>query len=218
MLAVPVDLLLSGPPGKARQPKVDKAGDLLHYAVVRDRWERRSCGEGAKGQRFYDWTAFEATVTGQELAPGFAHWLLVRRSTEKKLLAGGRIDYEYAFFLGHAPTGTPVPQMISRAGVRWQIEVDNREAKQPVGLGGYQVRTWTAWHRHVTCAMLALAFLVGRGSSTEYNCGQVLDLNASYFSSTNNAQISGVVKTSLCAIPGDSGAPVTVPNGSGVLG
>ncbi|MET9915329.1 S1 family peptidase, partial [Streptomyces sp. NPDC006476] len=57
-----------------------------------------------------------------------------------------------------------------------------------------------------------------RGSSTEYNCGQVLDLNASYFSSTNNDQISGVVKTSLCAIPGDSGAPVTVPNGSGVLG
>jgi SRSO17 transposase len=65
VLAVPVDLPLSGPPGKARQPKVDKAGDLLHYAVVRDRWERRSCGEGAKGRRFYDWTAFEVTMTGQ---------------------------------------------------------------------------------------------------------------------------------------------------------
>jgi SRSO17 transposase len=50
--------------------------------------------------------------------------------------------------------------MISRAGVRWQIEEDNREAKQLVGLGGYQVRTWTARHRHVTCAMLALAFPV----------------------------------------------------------
>ena len=160
VLAVPVDLPLSGPPGKARQPKVHKAGDLLHYAVVRDRWERRSCGEGAKGRRFYDWTAFEVRVTGQEPAPGFAHRLLVRRSTEKKQLAGGRVDYEYAFFLVHAPTGTPVPEMISRAGVRWQIEEDNREAKQLVSLGGYQVRTWTAWHRHVTCAMLALAFLV----------------------------------------------------------
>lgn len=160
VLAVPVDLPLCGPPGKARQPKVDKAGDLLHYAVVRDRWERRSCGEGAKGRRFYDWTAFEVTVTGQEPAPGFAHWLLVRRSTEKKQLAGGRVDYEYAFFLVHAPAGTPVPEMISRAGVRWKIEEDNREAKQLVGLGGYQVRTWTAWHRHITCTMLALAFLV----------------------------------------------------------
>ncbi|MEU2915951.1 hypothetical protein ACWCQ0_35310 [Streptomyces massasporeus] len=50
--------------------------------------------------------------------------------------------------------------MISRAGVRWKIEEDNREGKQLVGLGGYQVRTWTAWHRHVTCAVLALAFLV----------------------------------------------------------
>ncbi len=125
-----------------------------------DQGERRPCGEGSKGQRFYDWTAFEVRVTGQEPAPGFAHRLLIRRSTEKKQLAGGRIDYEYAYFLAHAPTATPVPEMISRAGVRWQIEEDNREGKQLVGLGGYQVRTWTAWHRHVTCAMLALAFLV----------------------------------------------------------
>jgi SRSO17 transposase len=160
VLAVPVDLPLAGPPGRQRQPRVDKAGDLLHYAVVRDRWERRSCGEGAKGQRFYDGTAFEVTVTGKDPAPGFVHRLLIRRSTEKKQLAGGRIDYEYGYLLVHAPTATPVPEMISRAGARWQIEEDNREGKQLVGLGGYQVRTWTAWHRHVTCAMLALAFLV----------------------------------------------------------
>ncbi|MFE1251452.1 hypothetical protein [Streptomyces sp. NPDC058735] len=55
-----------------------------------------------------------------------------------------------------------MPEMISRAGARWQIEEDNREGKQLVGLGGYQVRTWTAWHRHVTCAMLALSFLVAQ--------------------------------------------------------
>lgn len=160
VLAVPVDLPVDGPPGKPRQPKVAKAGDLRHYAVSRDRWERRSCGEGSKGQRFYDWTSFEVEVTGQDPAPGFAHWLLVRRSTDKKQLAGGRTDYESAFFLVHAPMGTPVPEMICRAGVRWQIEEDNREGKQLVGLGGYQVRTWTAWHRHVTATMLALAFLV----------------------------------------------------------
>jgi hypothetical protein len=29
-----------------------------------------------------------------------------------------------------------------------------------VGLDHYQVRTWTSWHRHVTLAMLALAFLM----------------------------------------------------------
>ncbi|MFB9626101.1 hypothetical protein ACFFSA_23705 [Nonomuraea helvata] len=32
-------------------------------------------------------------------------------------------------------------------------------AKSQVGLDHYQVRGWTAWHRHVTLAMIALALL-----------------------------------------------------------
>jgi SRSO17 transposase len=34
-------------------------------------------------------------------------------------------------------------------------------AKQEVGLADYEVRSWHGWHRHVTLAMLALAFLAG---------------------------------------------------------
>ncbi|GAA3596723.1 hypothetical protein GCM10022295_91890 [Streptomyces osmaniensis] len=70
------------------------AGDLLHYAISRDRWERRSQGESSKGQRYYDWTCFEVRVTGQTPASDFAHHLLIRRSTGKKQLASSRIDYE----------------------------------------------------------------------------------------------------------------------------
>jgi hypothetical protein len=33
-------------------------------------------------------------------------------------------------------------------------------SKGQVGLDHYQVRTWTSWHRFVTLAMLALAFLM----------------------------------------------------------
>jgi SRSO17 transposase len=159
VLAVAVDLPLDGPPGKPGQPAVKRADHLLHYANSRDQWERRSCGEGSKGQRYYDWTAFQAAVTGQDPAEGFEHWLLIRRTTEKKKLGGGRFDYEYACFLAHAPVGTPVAEMIVQAGVRWQIEEDNEQGKQLTGLDQYQVRKWTSWHRHVTCSMLALAFL-----------------------------------------------------------
>ena len=159
VLAVPVTLPLLGPAGKPRQPAVAQAGDLLHYATSRDGWERRSQGEGSKGQRYYDWTWFEVTLPGQEPADGFAHHLLIRRSTDKKRLAGGRIDYEYAYFLVHAPAGAPLAEAVRRAGVRWKIEENNETAKQVTGLGQYQVRRWTSWHRHVTCAMLALAFL-----------------------------------------------------------
>ncbi|WP_422397446.1 IS701 family transposase [Streptomyces acidiscabies] len=159
VLAVPVTLPVQGPPGKPYLPKVAAAGDLLHYAIVREQWERRSQGEGSKGQRVYDWAWFEVALPGQMPADGFAHRLLIRRSTEKKQLSGGRVDFEYAYFLVHAPAADPVSEAIVRAGVRWKIEENNELAKQITGLGQYQVRRWTSWHRHVTCAMLALAFL-----------------------------------------------------------
>jgi hypothetical protein len=45
------------------------------------------------------------------------------------------------------------------AGTRWCIEESFQAAKGQVGLDHYQVRHWIAWHRHITLAMLALAFL-----------------------------------------------------------
>ncbi|WMX48773.1 IS701 family transposase [Streptomyces roseicoloratus] len=159
VLAVPVTLPLAGPPGKPRQPAVTCAGDLPHYAAGRDQWERRSQGEGSKGQRYYDWTWFEVALPGQDPAEGFAHHLLIRRSTAKKQHAGGRIDFEYAYFLVHHRGEAALPEAVRRAGVRWKIEENNETAKQITGLGHYQVRRWNSWHRHVTCSMLALAFL-----------------------------------------------------------
>jgi hypothetical protein len=34
-----------------------------------------------------------------------------------------------------------------------------RAAKGEVGLDGYEIRSWTGWHRHVTLAMLAHGYL-----------------------------------------------------------
>ncbi|MET8214118.1 transposase [Streptomyces sp. NPDC005373] len=80
VLGVPVDLPLDGPPGKPRHPAVKRADDLLHYARVRDPWERRSCGHGAKGERLYDWTAFAVEVKEERPARDFSHWMVLRRS------------------------------------------------------------------------------------------------------------------------------------------
>jgi SRSO17 transposase len=41
----------------------------------------------------------------------------------------------------------------------WQIEERFEQAKGEVGLDHYQVRQYLAWYRHVTLAMVALAFL-----------------------------------------------------------
>ncbi len=49
--------------------------------------------------------------------------------------------------------------MAKAAGSRWTIEECFEMAKGEVGLDQYQVRSWVGWYRHITFAMLALAFL-----------------------------------------------------------
>jgi hypothetical protein len=44
----------------------------------------------------------------------------------------------------------------ARDGSGGRIQV----GKGQIGLGHYQIRTWAAWHRFLTLAMLALAFLM----------------------------------------------------------
>jgi SRSO17 transposase len=160
VFGVPVDLPIDGVPGKPGQPAVKRADDLLHYATSRNRWERRSCGEGAKGTRGYDWTAFAVNVTGEAPAAGHEHWLVLRRALHPNRRGkDGELHREVAYFLVHAPRGTALPEIISRAGGRWQIEEDNEINKQLVGFDQYQVRKWTPFHRHITACMLATAFL-----------------------------------------------------------
>jgi len=45
------------------------------------------------------------------------------------------------------------------AGRRWRVEEGFAQAKGEVGLDQYEVRRWTAWHRHITLCLLAHADL-----------------------------------------------------------
>jgi hypothetical protein len=112
-----------------------------------DDWRRLSAGEGAKGPRLYDW----AYKDYPSLQPGWNRGLLVRRSIAE--------PDKLTYYLTFAPEDTPISTLVSVAGTRWTIESCFEAAKSEVGLDQYEVRTWTAWHRHVTLAMLALAFL-----------------------------------------------------------
>jgi SRSO17 transposase len=49
--------------------------------------------------------------------------------------------------------------MVRVAGSRWTVESSFEAAKGEVGLAQYEVRSWTAWYRHITLAMWALALL-----------------------------------------------------------
>jgi SRSO17 transposase len=110
-------------------------------------WRRLSAGEGAKGPRFYDW----AYLPYRGAAPGWRMGLLIRRSPAK--------PDDLAYHLTHAPEGTTLAELVRVAGTRWTIESCFEAAKGEVGLDEYEVRSWTGWHRHVTLAMLAHAYL-----------------------------------------------------------
>src|SRR5436190_455557 len=112
-------------------------------------WQRLSCGDGAQGERLYDWAHVPLRPA---LADGWVHTLVVRRGISD--------PDELAYYLVYAPTDTPLPAIVRAIGARWTIEEVFELAKQRVGLDEYEVRSWTGWHRHTTLALLALAALV----------------------------------------------------------
>ena len=141
VVAVPCSQLLTIAGGKLR-------ADELAARVPAQGWQVLSCGDGSKGPRLYQW-ALVATASPRRQ-------LLVRRS----LIPGEKGTLELAYFLCHAPGCAMLAELVAVAGARWAVEDCFAEAKNETGLDHYQVRTWTAWYRHVTLSMLAHGFLV----------------------------------------------------------
>ncbi|MEV7537015.1 IS701 family transposase [Streptomyces hydrogenans] len=132
-------------------PVVTHAGKfqakVLALRIPKRAWQRRSAGPGAKGERYYDW----AQVDIDGLAGRTGHWwLLVRRNHR----AG-----ELAFYRCFSPQPVPLSDLVRVAGQRWTVEETFQASKGLTGLDKHQVRRWTSWHRWVTLAMLAHAFL-----------------------------------------------------------
>jgi SRSO17 transposase len=117
--------------------------------VPGEAWQRVSAGDGAKGPRLFDWAHLPCRWL--DTACGWQKGLLIRRK-----LAHPEV---FTFYLTLAPEGTGLSDLVRVAGTRWTIEACFEAAKGEVGLDQYEVRSWTGWHRHITLAMLAHAYL-----------------------------------------------------------
>jgi SRSO17 transposase len=125
----------------------DATGKTIQFDALAPRlppnsWQRRSCGIGSKGFRVYDWALIDSDHPD--------HQYLIRRSIN---------DSELAFYHCYNPHHAGFGELVHVAGARWPIEECFGSSKNEVGLDHYQVRTWDAWHRHITLAMLAHTFL-----------------------------------------------------------
>src|SRR5947207_8292788 len=136
VMAVPKNTRFTDPAGRTRQC------DQLAGRLRPNAWQRRACGIGAKGFRVYDWALVDSADPD--------HQYLIRRSVDTG---------ELAFYHCYNPAHADVGELVHVAGARWPIEECFGSAKNEVGLDDYQVRTWNAWHRHITLAMLAQTFL-----------------------------------------------------------
>jgi SRSO17 transposase len=126
-----------------------RRADALLRGLPARAWQQVSCGEGAKGHRYYDW-AFLRLDPAPDGQAG-QHWLMVRRSQRTG---------ELAFYRCWMPCPVPLARLVRVAGTRWTVEERFQTGKGLVGLDAHQVRRWRSWYRWVTLAMLAHAFLI----------------------------------------------------------
>ncbi len=85
------------------------------------------------------------------LVDGWSRWVLLRRSVAEPT--------DLTAYVCFTPADATLADLVRVAGRRWTVEICFEAAKQEVGLAEYEVRSWTGWHRHVTLACLAHAFL-----------------------------------------------------------
>jgi len=83
--------------------------------------------------------------------PGEETWLVIRNDDGEE-----KIKYS----LSNAPPDTSKEKLAKMSASRYWIERALEDAKGEVGMGDYQVRTWTGWHHHMTMVMLAMLFLL----------------------------------------------------------
>ena len=113
-------------------------------------WTRQLIGDGTKGPRIAEAHVQRVRIqrAGQADPAG---WLILRVDPERG---------EQKAFLSNAPEPITPTRLITVTGLRWPIEGCFEVGKQDLGMGDYEVRSWTGWHHHLTLVILAHFFLV----------------------------------------------------------
>jgi SRSO17 transposase len=119
-------------------------------ALPAEAWTRQIIKEGSQGPMVAEFAA-SRVVAGRDALPGPEVWLMLRRHLETG---------ELKTYLCTAPVDTALEQLVQVSGMRWPIETCFEDSKQLLGMGDYEVRSWTGWHHHMTLIILAHFFVV----------------------------------------------------------
>ena len=89
--------------------------DHLAARLPKRAWQRLSAGEGAKGQRWYDWAWVTIAHTGSG-----CRYLLIRRN---------RSTGELAFYRCCSPQPVTLAALVTVAGLRWTVDIAGRTVR-----------------------------------------------------------------------------------------
>lgn len=133
--------------------RVDNLG--VHSPVFYEQsWKRCIAKETTRGECVWEYKSARVQLPdadGPASAPGDRmYWLIVMRQPESG---------EMKYVLSNAAEGVTPEQLIRVLLSRWHVEKWFERAKQEVGLGAFEVRTYTSLIRHWLCAALSMCFL-----------------------------------------------------------
>ena len=145
--------------GRGRRPQRERlvagapeARTVLEAGAVlpAEAWTRHTIKEGSQGPRVAEFATLRV-VAVRDALPGPDVWLVLRRHVETG---------ELKTYLCNAPVDMAVETHVRMSGMRWPIETCFEDSKQLLGMGDYEVRSWTGWHHHMTLVILAHFFVV----------------------------------------------------------
>ena len=145
--------------GRGRRPQRKRlvedapaARTVLEVAATRptEAWTRQTIKEGSQGPMVAEFATLRVLAVRDAL-PGPDVWLVLRRHVETG---------ELKTYLCNAPLDTVLATHVRMSGMRWPIETCFEDSKQLLGMGDYEVRSWTGWHHHMTLVILAHFFVV----------------------------------------------------------
>jgi SRSO17 transposase len=113
-------------------------------------WTRQTIKEGSQGPMVAEFATLRV-VAVRDALPGPEVWLALRRHGETG---------ELKTYLCNAPVDTALEALVRMSGMRWPIETCFEDGKQLLGMGDYEVRSWTGWQHHMTLVILAHFFVV----------------------------------------------------------
>jgi SRSO17 transposase len=145
MVEVPLDTTIWTRPRSS-----DTSPKALASALPGKAWRQVTLGDGTKGRRIAE-ANVQRVLAKRDGAPGPEVWLVLRLDPESG---------ELKAFLSNAPATLEPARMLSVSASRWPIEQCLEVAKQQLGMGHYEVRSWPGWHHHMTLVLLAQFFLV----------------------------------------------------------